>query len=560
MSDQQAQGSIILKILILLVTIILIAVIIIPGQIWDKEEKIKNIVQSDIESLYEAHSFYYKQNQEYTSNMDTLLYFVNNDSSLKIKKRVVDYTVEIRKAIDDFLSEPLIESLTKVSQNVGNIETDFENNEIYFKKYEDIYTKAQDLKLKVSVLKQGVEQENYSMMAKSLDSLLNLRRDLQDYQLQVAARRAQNLSSSIVEKLEGVDIQALVSYWNPLNTELTDLMQRVNSTDLKTRTAVADRVEDFQIKVTSGLTSLQSNNMQISLQNTSKASQKINEVYEKFLSDFLTTEKYVQYKLEDSDSMLLNLSKSNFFTPHENKPYTVQFMDTLGLVVEDPTLADELREKALNVLADIQNLPFIAPYSVYLNTLDSINLFAGEIKTKYRRNAEIHFKSKDIGAVIDELKNTSTIASFSSLSKFISNVPNSNSYSALNSLIEDALLGIGVFKQIAESNIFGKLDTVHLDLVTEMESFNQLLSGVRRNTYSFDEYISKINIDLSQVKSRSTGKDLQNKLNAIELNLQDLFLFASEGKEETVYGVFSTTIMNHGKMYGRTGEKSWEEE
>ena len=45
-----------------------------------------------------------------------------------------------------------------------------------------------------------------------------------------------------------------------------------------------------------------------------------------------------------------------------------------------------------------------------------------------------------------------------------------------------------------------------------------------------------------------------------EHKLQDLFLFASEGKDESVYGIFSTNIVNQGKMYGRTGEKSWEEE
>jgi hypothetical protein len=49
-------------------------------------------------------------------------------------------------------------------------------------------------------------------------------------------------------------------------------------------------------------------------------------------------------------------------------------------------------------------------------------------------------------------------------------------------------------------------------------------------------------------------------LAAIEQDLQELFFFATEGKEESVYGVFNTKIVNHGKMYGRTGEKSWEEE
>ena len=117
--------------------------------------------------------------------------------------------------------------------------------------------------------------------------------------------------------------------------------------------------------------------------------------------------------------MILNLNKSNFYTPHENKLYTIQFLDTLGLVVEDPTLTEELREKAFDQVGKVKSLQFITPFAVYFNTLDSINIYSTEIKAKYRRNAEVHFKSKDINAVIDELKNTSTLTSYKGLEKFI---------------------------------------------------------------------------------------------------------------------------------------------
>ena len=126
MSNTQAQGSLILKILIVLGALILIAVILIPGQIWENEEKIKTETLSDIESLYEAHRYYYNLNQEYTTDMNLLLTTIHSDSSLKVKKQIVDYTVTLKTAIDDFLEQPIIKSLIKITQNIINIESDFE--------------------------------------------------------------------------------------------------------------------------------------------------------------------------------------------------------------------------------------------------------------------------------------------------------------------------------------------------------------------------------------------------------------------------------------------------
>ena len=409
-------------------------------------------------------------------------------------------------------------------------------------------------------MKEGVEQESYSMMAKSLDSLLNLRRDLTDYQLQVAARHSHSLTASIVSKLPEINFAAISEYWQPLDTELTNLMLEINSTVLKTRTSIADRVADFQQSISSGFRTLEQSDLSNEISNSNIASGQVNSVYEDFLSDYLTTEKFVQYSLTDADSRLLNLSENNFYAPINNKPYSFQFMDTLGLVVEDPTLLDEIKEQAMSQVETIKNLPFFETYKIYLNVLDSLNTYATEVKIKYRRNAEVHFKTKDIDAEINNLKTTSTLSSYESLYKFVSEVPSSNSYSEIKAMVENTLLGIGLFKQIAETQIFGKLDTVHLELIGEMDDFNELLSGIRKNTHSFDNHKTLIYEALTQIKSNSSGANLVETLAKTELVLQDLFLFASEGKDESVYGIFSTKIINQGKMYGRTGEKSWEEE
>jgi hypothetical protein len=561
MSNTQAQGSIVLKILVVVAALILLGVILIPGQIWENEDKIQAETLSDIESVYEAQRYYYNLNQEYATDMNVLLTTIHNDSTLKVKKQIVDHTVKLKTAIEGFIEQPIIKSLIKITQNINNIETDFENNKIYFAKFDDISAKSEELNFKILVIKDGVDQENYSMMAKSLDSLLNLRRDLTDYQLQVAARRTHSLTNSIVSKLPEINFAAISEYWNPLDAELTKLMNKVNGKDeLKQRTAVADRVADYQQAITTGFKNLNQNNISTEITNSQAASEQVNNVYEGFLSDYLTTEKYVQYSLTDVDSMLLNINEENFYTPREKKLYSFQFMDTLGFVVEDPTLLDELKDRAMTSVEEIKKLSFIETYKMYLNNLDSLHAFALEVKAKYRRNAEVHFKTKDIETLITELKSTSTLSSHENLYKFAFEVPTSNSYSEVKAMVENALLGVGVFEQIAESQIYGKLDTIHLELISEIDSFNELISGIRRNTLSFDNQKIQINESLAQIKSSTSGSNLVEALAKIKQDLQGLFILASDGKDESVYGVFSTSIVNQGKMYGRTGEKSWEDE
>ena len=46
----------------------------------------------------------------------------------------------------------------------------------------------------------------------------------------------------------------------------------------------------------------------------------------------------------------------------------------------------------------------------------------------------------------------------------------------------------------------------------------------------------------------------------IKRGIDNFRLIKTEGKEIPVYGVFKTKIINNGKVYGKTGRKSWEEE
>lgn len=566
MAKTQGKGSIILKLLILILVVVLILAINLPGEIWTQEESLMSSNQRNMSSIYEAHRHYYSNNAQYTTDISELTHMIENDSALILRQDIVNHTLSLRDAMEEFLNIPVIYSLNQISSNIKNIEEDFDTNERYFKSQDPeildkkIFDTSQELKLQLSTFRSGVEYENYRSVVAYLDSLWQLRRNLTDYSLQSAARRASSLSQVISQNIQNIDFKSMETVWSPLSNRLTSFLNTVNSVEkLKTLTTIADRVADFQDEISSGFKAVNSLQPSRSYQAAQDATAQIEQVYQTFLADFLVTESFAQYSLSETDSLLINLSEDNFFTPIDRQPYIVTFEDTAGLTVEDPTLLAELKDMATKEAESAKQLPILQSFSEYEEELDSLQQFYMMVKKQYRRNLDITIKTKELDDVIDKTKEVLAYESYSKLKAFAEEVPSSNSYSQIKAKSEDALVSVGSFIQIYENNIFGNLDTVHIKIVDHLNEFNQILSKIRRNRYSFDWAIDTLSSSLTKIKTIPTETVIPS-LKKIEENLKVVFLFASEGKEIPVYGVFKTKIVNNGKVYGTTGRKSWEEE
>ena len=141
---------------------------------------------------------------------------------------------------------------------------------------------------------------------------------------------------------------------------------------------------------------------------------------------------------------------------------------------------------------------------------------------------------------------------------FATEIPVTDSYSEIKDQVESTLLSTGAFRQIYGDNFFGNLDTLHIEIIAHLNEYNEILSKIRRNQFSFDTYIDNLNTALTQIKAVPKESVLP-VLEQVEENLNNIYLFASEGKEQSVYGLFSTRIVNFGKISGPIGQKSWEE-
>jgi competence protein ComGC len=564
MASQHASGSIILKLAIVFMAIVLVMVITIPGDIWINEAKSQKECRHNMVSLYEAHAYYYKLKKHYAYDMNDLTLTIQNDSSLMKRQKIVDHTNRLKNAMEGYLNSTLVNNLNKISSNIKNITDDLDQNERYFRSQEqeildkNIFATGEEMKLKLSSLRGNFE--NYRLAILALDSLWQLRRDLADFSLQAAARRAGELATSVNNYLPGINFDSINDLWRPLSGELTAFLNVVNSVEiLKNKTTIADRVADFQGEIDNGLSAVLAKSRGTEIQETQDKLADINAVYQEFLSDFLVTNNFAQFALTESDSLLMNLNENNFYAPFQRKPYIVSLGDSMNIRIEDPTLLDKLKDMTMTDVDRVKNLPFMQPMLSYAQALDSIKSYYMMVKQNFRRNIDITIKTKELDDVIPRLKEVAVFGAYEDYQNLVDRVPVTDSYSEIKDNIAKSLIATGSFVQVYEGQFFGKLDTLHIEMINQLEDFNRILASVRNNTFDFNWAIDRLNQNLSQIKSVQ-GSAVLPVLHSIEDDLKNLYVFASGGDERTVYGIFKSSIINHGKVYGKSAIRSWEEE
>jgi len=561
MSKSEGQGSIVLKLIILILVVGLVLVIKIPGDIWQEEKSEVEKARTNMMSIYESELFYFRKHQKFTTDPSELVGTIRQDSTLLEKQEIVNKTRKLNYLIDSFMDVPYLKALNEIDVNMKNIVEDLTTNKRNFKRFEDILNEAEDLKLGVNSLINSSEFPNYSFVALYTDSLKLLQRNLTDYTLQIAASRAKWLADSIYSALGDVNINGLAAAWKPLSQRLDKFVKRVNRSELVNVTSVGDRIKDFKQRVDKAFSKVSKLSIEQQLNKSREKVQKLDEVYNEFLKDYIITTNYAQFRLSEADSLVLHLTEENFYSPINKEMYIITILeDSSNVRVESPVLLKELKEKAQKVAEKINALNLLPKYKAYLDTLESIRKKGQMIRKTLKRNTDVFIKYKEMEEVINQFNSISVVTSYQDLSHFVDLAYNSSSYGEIKDNMENSLNAVRIFKQAYEEKVFGKLDTLHLSMLQEMEKFNELLAGVRRlpkEIQNFDSDIQTLKQLRDEINAINSSQLIEN-LKALEDDFADLFFFASEGTVQKVYYVFEKKIINPG--YICKGIKSWEKE
>jgi hypothetical protein len=560
MAKREGKGSILLKIVIAVLVIITIMVIKIPHDIWQEEERITLQCRDNMSSVHEAYRYYYQVHNEYIQDVQQLIDYIQNDSTLLKRHKIVTYTKRLVDVAESFMRVPVITDLHEIHTNVVNILDDVEANSRYFKGYTEINDESQDILRSLSGLNLGNEYEKYRNVATALDTFWQVRRDLSEFPLQIAAMRMSILADRALKNLSDVDFVALENLWNPLDDKINSFIKKINSEEkLRTQTNIIYRVANFQDNINKVFKNRNSYNLNTNWQLADAAKENLNQVYQEFLADFLITETIAQFRLSDADSMLINLSKLNFNTPFDSKPYIIVLNDTGGVNVEDPTLLPELQQNLAAPLIKMQNLSFLVPIKSYFAVLDSIERYTNTLRGVYKRNKDLSQQVLEIHiAITVEIADLGETKNFKDLIDAIDKLQDTNSYNEITECLENARTAMHQIDQRYQQNLF-RLDTLHMRLIPHITELESIIKNIRRNTYTIEPLLTQLENAYNQFKGVS-AMDVNNQINSIQQEIEDILEFAAEGSEVPVYTLFSQKIQNHGRVYGRTGEKSWEQE
>ncbi len=556
MAKNDGNGSIVLKLLIVVLAVVLIAVIVIPAQLWEQEAREMKNGRANMSSIYEAERFYHRLNNSFTSDPAELLRVVREDSSLQRLQSLVNHTNELTSLMDSYINIPFIHDLADYNDNVGRILEDLESNKRNFRKYEDIKNEAEDLRMHISVLNSSDQFPNYKITSAFIDSLIRLRRDLSDFSLLSGAAKAKSITDTLLIAFPKVNVEGFSEAWAPLSERVKVLVKNILRSDLVNVTSVGDRVRDFIKAADKNLNMMQTADISGDLTKAQEINKKIDEKYQEFLGDFLITSKRALYRLADADSMVLHLTENKFFCPVTGSQIKIIISDDSSSVkIESPILLDKLKEKLTPVVDEIKNLALMTAFKEYTNALDSLNAKGYAIRKRLRKNTDIFIAYKQMEEVIKRFNDIIVMKAYSDLQTMVGRVPQSESFSELKEMTEKSLAGIQVFNQAYSENTFGNLDSLHKDLANAIFEYDSLLSKVRRlpkDIVKLEENKTQLDQLFGNIKNAS-----DSNLGNLEQQIGKIFLFTSEGSTETRYGVFKKKIINFG--YITRGSKSWEE-
>jgi len=568
MAANEGKGSILLKLLIVVLVVVLIAVIIVPGKIWDEESSEQLTAQDNMSSIFEAEKFYKRLHKKYTSDPAELLRTVREDSSLRQLDQVVQYTKELKGYLAEYLNVGYTKSIVKINQNMTKIQEDIQSNNRNFNlkkdgvfQFEDIKNEAAEIKMIIGELNGSPDFQKYVAASLYLDSLVQLKRNLSDFTLQICALKSKNYTDSLKSVLSGIDAAGLEQKWLPVSARVDKLIKDIKGSNLVNITSVADRIKDFKNAVDLGFEEIKMENASESMSKSNEIAAKIDGLYQKFLQDFIITSKFALLKMTLEDSLVYHLTEDNFLSPVTNEMYTFTFnADSSTIKVESPILLKENKENAAALASQIAELPPMQPFGAYLDTLETIKAKAYDIRRKIRKNTDLFIQYKEIEALIGEFANISVYAAYNDCNVFISTTADIKSYSDLKVNVENALNGVRIYRQAYSENVFGNLDTLHLDLQRSLSVFDSLLSKVRRlprGIENFEQDKAQLDDLLADIKNAGSPAML-DKLASLETELGELYLLMSKGKQVPVFGVFKKQIKNFGYIHQDT--KSWEEE
>lgn len=559
-----AKGSIIFKIIIVLLAFLLVAVIAVPEEIWTEEELITKQGRSNMSSIFEAEKFFHGKSEKYTSDLDTLVTVIQNDTSLQQKKKLAELTNKIYDIMEGTLEIPSIQAILTISQSVKEIQGDILGNERYFDKYSELVPRKDEIYMNLTRFDSSAAFPNLCETKSFVDSLNELKNTINQYRLQNSAYHTQNHLDSIATFLPDVEKDAIREFWNNLHQRINLFINDANKTDIKKVTNFVDRLDRFNDRINSSINILQNADFQTDLAHLSDQQNRMSDVYEEYISSehFQLTQRFGLLELTEVDSMLLLLGKDNFNCPDNEHRYLV---DTTNkrITIECPNLLDEFSANNQRIIQPIKDLTLYTHISRIEETIDSTMALMTQTIPLIRRYGNILLNMKEIMAEMKDFSSVEFIQITKNLEELVDTVQTEKKISVLKPLFEEILNPMDTLASRIRTNRVQDLEERleylgdKLKQLDSTLSSNEVPSRVRRQIQPFYPTYEAV-FSIADDMKRSLSNEMAQKISTASDQLEKSIKEVINGYNERVYVIFNKKHINHG--YIKNGLKSWEEQ
>lgn len=557
-----AKGSIILKILIVLLAFLLVAVIAVPEKIWTEEEMITHTSRYNMNAIYEAEQFFHRKTGEYTENLDTLITVIENDTSLQQRKLLADLTNEVVDIISNVLNVPTVQAVLSISQAASEIQNDLLNNERYFQKYENLDQVQKEIFMNLTRFDSSAAFPRFCEMHTYVDSLNELKDRISQYRLQNAAYFTQNHIDSLTSVLPRLEKNAVADFWNNLHARINRFVNDALKTDINRVTNVIDRLQRFNDRINSSMNIFLKSDLHADREQLSAYQSRMDEIYQKLISSehFQLTQRFALLELTTVDSVLLNLSPDNFICPDSKERYIVS-IDNVGLTIESPNLLDEFAEKNRQIVEPIRDLPLYDSVKDFEDILDSTHNAMTETVPLIRRYGNILLNIKEIQAEMQNLKTLETFLVLKNLRTLTDTIQVEKRISVLEPMIEanwgSMVRFAGKIRNQDINELSEKVEYIggKIQELDSALSSNAVPSRIRNQVQPFYPVYEPIFQALQGMKN-AMNDEVATKIETAARGLRRSVEQVFNGYEEPVYVIFSKKHINHG--YIQSGVKSWE--
>lgn len=564
MASKVSKGSIILEILIVLLSLLLVAVILVPNKIWQEENQITAQCRDNMNGLNEAEAFYFRAQEQYTDSLSKLLTFIQADSGLQQRQKLVSLTRSFLQVVHNILEIPSVQQISALSQAAYEISGDLVGNERYFRKYENILERSQEILRDIEKFDSSSTFPNFCKTKLYIDSLKNLKDKVSDFSLQNGILHSIGYVDSIDHYFPNIEREVVNQFWQDESQKINNFIGDIKKTDISKVSNVPDRLKKFSDRITSSLQYFNSADISQERQKLVAERQNLDELHQKFLSPefFILTQRYGLEKLNETDSILVHLNQNDFYCPDCRELYLIDTTGGKHLTVECPNLLDTFHKRFVDDVSPIQNLPLFSQ----MDSLDTIiartRAVLNDNRIILRRKTDLLLDMKEIMAEFDDLNNVFLYRYAKDVGGFVKMIQTEKKLSVLKPAIEDVLNPMDTLATRIEKQNVADLSKKVMYFQSKLARLDSMVATIRlsrrlRTRYhsSLEPFQSAVKL-IVDIKAKFKPEDAR-ALRETSKKLEKELLHALEGVKETKYVIFYKRHINHGFI--KDGEKSWEE-